>query len=73
MTKPKLSNIKINPINDNVYLELLNNYSSSSIYGDIFYINFSNLSNYLEKFAFLSIILITEDASFLPSPLATAE
>ena len=61
------------PINANVNLELFNNYNSSSIYGELFYINFSNLSNYLEKLAFLSIILITEEASLLPRPLATAE
>ena len=61
------------PINANVNLELFNNYNPSSIYGRLIYINFSNLSNYLEKFAFLSIILIKEEASLLPSPLATAE
>ena len=61
------------PINANVNLELLNNYNPSSIYGGLFYINFSNLSNYLEKFAFLSIIFITDEASLSPSPFATAE
>ena len=73
MTKPKLSNIKIKPINANVNLELLNNHNSAPIYGALFYINFSNLSNYLEKFAFFSIILITDEASLSPSPFATAE